>query len=187
VSGGRVRITPAGLAMALGAAVLAGCSMMKSPAEPSSQVQVTPPAPLGMEARVRALGSGVSGKIRVIDRGDGVTLLVSLINLPEGPYRIALHATPNCSSPNGFSAGPPWAPAGAGKPARDRVPVFATKAEGTAEASVHLRGVHVSGPDGVGGHSVVVYSGSRVTDAVPDVPNNRVACGVFEPSQSFQF
>ena len=45
-----------------------------------------------------------------------------------------------------------------------------------------MRGVHTTGPDGVLGHSVLIYTGARVVDPQPDVPNNVVACGVFEPA-----
>jgi hypothetical protein len=31
-----------------------------------------------------------------------------------------------------------------------------------------------------------VYTGGQVTDAQPDVKNNRVACGTFEAAQPFQ-
>jgi len=57
----------------------------------------------------------------------------------------------------------------------------------TGETSLHVSGVRVSGPDGVQGHSVIVYTGDRVTDAVSGVANNRVACGTFTPVQPFAF
>jgi hypothetical protein len=52
---------------------------------------------------------------------------------------------------------------------------------------VFVRGVRITGPDGVDKRSVVIYTGAEVTDARPDVPNNRVACGTFEPVQPFDF
>ena len=167
------------LALPLACAALVACSSIKTNvAPPSSYVEVEPPKPQGQQAYLRSIGSAVTGKVRVIDRGDGATVLVSMINLPPGQYRIAFHERPNCSSPNGFSAGTQWAPAG--RDARDIAPIFSTNADGTAEASVHVRGLHATGPEGVEGRSVVIYTGVRVTDAQPDVPNNRVACGIFE-------
>src|SRR5690349_8966982 len=80
------------------------------PQDKTDYGQVAPLRPIG--------GSAIFGKIRVIDRGDGASVLVSMMNVPPGAYRIAFNETPNCSSPNGFSAGAPWAPAGAD--ARDR-------------------------------------------------------------------
>jgi hypothetical protein len=46
-----------------------------------------------------------------------------------------------------------------------------------------VRGIHTTGADGLAGRSVIVYAGNQVTDALPDVPNNRAACGIFEPAQ----
>jgi Cu/Zn superoxide dismutase len=168
-------------------AVLTACSGLRPAAEPSSRVEARPAAAAGLEARLRPLGSGITGKVRVIDRGDGVTLLLSAINMPTGAYRIALHSNPNCSSPNGFSVGPAWAPAGTAGDPRQLVPVLYNNVDGAHEASIHLRGVRTSGVDGVAGRSVVIYSGNAVTDAVPDVPNNRLACGVFQPADTLRF
>lgn len=175
-------------AITLIAVLLAGCSMFRGrPAEPA------PAAPsagsgAGQQAVLRAIGgSAVSGKIRVIDRGDGATVLVSAINVPTGGFRIAFHETPNCSSPNGFSAGPAWAPATTGKSAQELVPVQYANTEGTAESSSRVAGLHATGVDGVAGHSVVIYAGPLVTEARPDVPNARIACGVFEPAQPLAF
>ena len=182
----RARVTALRLAPALACAALVACSSTKTNvATPSSYVEVEPARATGQEAYLRSIGSAVTGKVRVIDRGDGVTVLLSMINLPPGQYRIAFHERPNCTSPNGFSAGPHWAPAG--RDARDIAPIFSTNADGTAEASFRVRGVHATGPDGVAGHSVVIYTGVRVTDAQPDVPNNRVACGVFENVRTLSF
>jgi Cu/Zn superoxide dismutase len=175
----------AGAAMtAVAAATLAGCGLWGARDAPP------PPAgapAAGLETHFRAINSGVTGKARVLDRGDGVTLLLSMINLPPGEYRVSFNERANCTSPNGFSAGAPWAPAATGKSPRDLVPLLITNREGTAEASVHIRGLHTVGPDGVSGRSIVVYTGGAVTDARPDVPNNRIACGVFEPTVPFQF
>ena len=185
----RPRVSASGwraAAAALTCAALAACSMGRSVLPPSSNVEMTPPVAAGLEARLRAISSSsVTGKIRVLDRNDGATVLLSMINVPPGQYRIAFHATPNCSSPNGFSAGPAWAPAG--RDARAIAPTLFTNPDGTAEASLFVRGLHTTGPDGVDGRSIVVYAGNQVTEARPDVPNNLVACGVFQPTTPFAF
>ena len=140
----------------------------------------------GQVASLRAIGgSAVFGKIRVIDRGNGASILVSMMNVPPGAYRIAFHETPNCSSPNGFSAGPLWAPAG--QDPRNFVAIQHVNSEDRVEESIRVPALQASGPNGVAGHSVVVYAGSRVTDARPDVPNERMACGVFEPAHQISF
>jgi Cu/Zn superoxide dismutase len=146
----------------------------------------TDPARYGQEAEVRAIGgSAVSGKIRVVDRGDGATVLISLMNVPIGDFRIAFHADPNCSSPNGFSAGPAWAPAG--RRPEDLVPTERGNSENYVEASVRVRGLHASGADGVAGHSVIVYAGSKIGPIRPGVRNDAIACGVFRPAALISF
>jgi Cu/Zn superoxide dismutase len=181
-----MRVRVAALA-ALAGIFIAGCSMLRStPAQPASATAPVPDA-LGQVAVLRAIGgSAVAGKIRVVDRGDGAAVLISAINL-AGRFRIAIHETPNCTSPNGFSAGPVWAPPAAGKRAEDLVPVQYADAEGNAEISLRVAGLRAGGINGVAGHSVVVYAGGDVTEARPDQPNARIACGVFEPAQPLAF
>lgn len=176
--------------VAAGAVALTACGgsvTVNTPFDRRAPVDPANPARYGLEAPLKALGSGISGKARVVDRGDGVTLSLSMINLPQGPYRVAFGERANCTSPNGFSAGQPWAPAAAAKTPRDLVPPLYQSNDGSAEASVFLRGVHTTGPDGIDKRSIVVYSGPNVTDAQPDVPNNRIACGTFQAVQPFQF
>jgi len=175
-----------GLLAAVIVSAVAGCSMMRGltgakDAEPKSTA-----ASYGEVAPLRAIGgSAVSGKIRVIDRGDSASMLVSMINVPQGDYRIAIHGNPNCSSPNGFSAGHPWAPAG--KHPIDLIPVQHANSEDRVEASLRVAGLHALGVNGVAGRSVVVYAGPKVTEARPDVPNEAIACGVFEPATPLAF
>jgi Cu/Zn superoxide dismutase len=141
------------------------------------------PSP-GLVARLIGLGSATSGRVRVIDKGDGVTLLVSGTNLPPNQYRVSFNANGNCSSPNGFSAGPPWAPPGLNP--YELIPLF-WNPDGNAEGETFIRGVHTTGENGLAGRSVVIYWGNKVTDAQPGVPNNRAACGVFAPAELLLF
>jgi Cu/Zn superoxide dismutase len=168
----------------------AGCSssggFSGSRSKGSEETTAAPGPSPGLVASLRGLGSAVSGKVRVIDRREGITLLVSAINLPPGEYRVAFHANGNCSSPNGFSAGPLWAPAGLSP--TTLMPSFMTNSrDGTAEASVYIAGVHTLGENGLAGRSVILYGGSTITPAEPGVPNNGFACGVFEPAQTLRF
>jgi len=163
-----------------------GCSTLRGlSADKESEPKATAAA-YGEVAPLRAIGgSAVSGKIRVIDRGDSAGMLVSMVNVPQGDYRIAIHENPNCSSPNGFSAGPPCAPAG--KRPVDLIPVQHANSEDRVEASLRVAGLHALGVNGVAGRSVVVYAGPKVTEARPDVPNEAIACGVFEPAKPISF
>jgi|KBSSwiStaDraftv2_1062776.scaffolds.fasta_scaffold516610_2 Cu/Zn superoxide dismutase len=145
---------------------------------------------MGQQATLRSIGgSAIIGKVRVIDREDGATILVSAINFPFGPYRIAFHERGNCTSPNGFSAGAPWAPASTGRRPQDLVPLQYANSENRVEAELRVSKLHATGPDGVAGRSVVLYSGTEVPDIKPDVPNSAMACGVFEAARppSFTF
>lgn len=137
----------------------------------------------GLEASLRAVGgSAADGSVRFVPRGDGVTMLVQIGGVPPGLYRVLVHANGNCSSPNGFSAGPPWSPPGAAASLADRVPVVTVGNESTAGMTVHIAGIAVDGPNGLTGKSVVLHEGSiGRLDAAPDIPNGRLACGVIGP------
>jgi Cu/Zn superoxide dismutase len=170
----------------MAAAALSACSSSGARAEPEKPAAANASRPsYGLLSQLRALGSGIWGRARVVDRGDGVQITLSMINLPMGPFRVAFGENPNCSSPNGFSAGQPWAPAGL--EGRALVQPLYNAREGSSETSVFVRGVHTTGPDGVDKRSIIIYTGSDATDARPDAPNNRIACGTFEPALPFQF
>ena len=170
------------------AILLAGCSSSGSSWKPlfgaSDAKPPEGPSP-GLVAPLISLGSAVSGKVRVIDRGDGITLLVSAISLPPGEYRVAFHQNGNCSSPNGFSAGPAWAPAGMSP--SQLVPSLMTNSDGNAEASLRVTGVHTTGENGLAGRSVMLYTGAKIVAIEPGMRNNVLACGVFGPVQLLQF
>lgn len=170
----------------LAAAIVAGvaaCSTFRDATAPDAAATA---GRYGEVAPLRAIGgSAVFGKIRVIDRGDGASVLVSLMNVPPGDFRIAIHENPNCSSPNAFSAGPAWAPAG--RHPLDLIPVQHASSEDRVESSLRVAGLHALGVNGVAGRSVVVYAGPKVTQVRPDVPNDAIACGVFEPATPLAF
>lgn len=180
----------AGVACAAAIALLvAGCSMRLGGSAPTTE---PPPAAstanAGQIANLRSIGgSALTGRIRVIDRGDNGTILFSLINVPVGAYRLVLHETPNCTSPNAFSAGAPWAPPASGKRPQDLVPTQYANSEAIVEGELRIAGLRSNGANGVAGHSVVVYAGSSVTEIRPDVPNAAIACGVFAPVQPLAF
>jgi len=163
-----------GVAFAAALLCLAGCGSTgpKSAAETGRSI--------GLVAPLRSLGSAVFGKVRVVDRGDGVEVLVSAANMPTGEYRVAFHQNGNCSSSNGFSAGPAWAPAGR-QPTTLTPPLV--NVDGNTEASLHVSGVHTSGENGLAGRSVILYMGRTIPVIVPGVNNSALACGVFEPAQ----
>jgi Cu/Zn superoxide dismutase len=140
----------------------------------------------GVQAVLKPVG-GSSGRADATfaDRGDGVLATIFVTNLPPGAYRAAIHRDPNCTSPNLFSAGPAWAPAGSAVAPQDLLPVFHVDSNGDATLTVQVPGVRTTGADSLQGRSVVLHAGTRVGDALPGVPNNRVLCGVIGAPQSF--
>lgn len=170
-------------------AMVSGCNVrMGSVTDAAPEPPTAPTTNLGQIANLRSIGgSSLTGRIRVVDRGDNATILMSLINVPVGAYRIVFHETPNCTSPNAFSAGAPWAPPAAGKPPQDLFPTQYANSEAIMETELRIAGLHSNGPNGVAGRSVVVYAGPNVTEIRPDVPNAAIACGVFTPVQPLAF
>jgi Cu-Zn family superoxide dismutase len=161
--------------VAIGAAALAACETTKDPAAPKATKEVTV-----AEARFRPIGgSSLTGAAMLQASDGGVQLKVNFNGRGPGRYRVMIHETGNCSSPNGYSAGPPWAPPGVPL-AEEGYPIL--KNDDSASSVVRLAGYKLTGPDGVVGRSVVVHEGGQGTIvAKPDVPNDRIGCGVIGP------
>ena len=175
------------VAVLVAVACIAGCSSTSSIFSSKRETEAAPGPSPGLVASLRGLGSAVSGKVRVIDRGDGITLLISAINMPIGGYRVAFHQNGNCSSPNGFSAGPAWAPAGLSPTTLAPSFMTANSRDGNAETSTYVKGVHTTGENGLAGRSVILYAGSTIPEIRPGESTSAFACGVFEPAQPFRF
>ncbi len=162
---------------ALAALAVAGCSSSMK----QEMSTIVPDSP-GLVARLRSPSSAATGTVHVVDYRDGVTVQLVISNLIPGQYRVALHANGNCSSFNLFSAGSPWAPPGMNPD--DLMPGFLANNDGNQNGYVaFIKGVHTDGPGSLRGRSVVVHWGSRIGEAFPGQPNNRVACGVLETAQ----
>jgi Cu-Zn family superoxide dismutase len=157
----------------LSVAILGGCQTQKSyvPDEGST---------LGLVARLRPVGSPVIGTASVIDRGDGVALMVEMNGLAPGTYRLAFHQKAPCNSPNATSAGPAWAPTGATRPPATFLPTFFVNDNSNHVVTVHVPGVHVDEPNGLRGRTIVVHAGENIDVPYPGQPNSRLACGVFD-------
>jgi Cu-Zn family superoxide dismutase len=161
------------------ALIFSACAPSGTAPPPIVGVPASPPA-AGLVAPLRAIGSALVGKVRVIDRGDGVSVMLAANNILQGPYRLAFHQNGNCSSPNAFSAGPAWSPAGR-NPAELIPPLF-QKNDGATNVEVHVSGVRTTGENGVAGRSILLYAGDTIYELQPGVRNNVLACGVFEPA-----
>jgi len=140
----------------------------------------------GLTARLVPLGgSAASGAVGFGQYPDNVAMDLSIYGLRVGRYRVVIHTAGNCSSPNGFSAGPPWSPPGLAPPLDTQVKSFVIGNDVSAQVSVRLTGVTLDGPNSIMGRSVIVHEGGEGSlEAVPDVRNGRVACGVIGPVQA---
>jgi len=167
--------------LALGASLVAACLLGGCESKGGDAKGASPPTMA--EARFRPIGgSSLTGAAILSAYDGGVRMQVNFNGRAAGQYRVMIHATGNCSSPNGFSAGAPWAPPGV--PLREEgFPIL--KNDDTAVFVVRLPGYRIDGPDGVLGRSVVVHDGALGSlSAQPGVPNNRIACGVVGPPSS---
>jgi len=128
-------------------------------------------------ARLAPVAGGVGhGLVTFRPYDGGLVMVADVGGFSPGSYRIVIHTTPVCTSPNGFSAGPPFVLPDAGTP----VVVAATiHHQGTAGVATRVPGLALSGPAGIEGRSIVLHaSGSGSLEARPGIPNDRVACGV---------
>jgi Cu/Zn superoxide dismutase len=131
-------------------------------------------------ARLGPIAGGVGhGLITFRPYDGGLVMLADLSGFSAGAYRIVIHATPVCTSPNGFSAGPPILLPDTGAPASVAVTMYEP---GTASLVTRVPGLTLTGPLGIEGRSVVLHAGREgPLDASPGVRNDRVACGVIGP------
>ncbi|HET7033776.1 MAG TPA: hypothetical protein VFJ48_11670, partial [Casimicrobiaceae bacterium] len=145
-----------------------------------------PPRDPGVGALLQPTsGSAIRGRVTFQPTDGGVAAAVNVWAPNPGTMRVVIHTGAICSSPNGFSAGPPWIPPGATEPVVMRI--AASDAQ-YGSKTIRLPGIKIDGPDGIRGKSVVVHLGaSGSLDAEPGVPNNRLACGVIETNQTIGF
>ena len=145
-----------------------------------------PPSDPGVGAQLRPTsGSAISGLATFQKYDGGVTAAVTVWAGISGGWRVVIHSTGICTSPNGFSAGPPWIAPGATEPPTVRI---VTNDNGYGNATMRLPGLAIDGPNGIRGKSVVLHIGTTSSlDAQPDIPNNRAACGVIETNKPLSF
>jgi Cu/Zn superoxide dismutase len=91
----------------IAALALVGCAATR---DGSTAANTTSKNSGTVEARLIAVGgSAARGVVRFAPAGNSVSVSIFFSGVSPGDYRVALHTTGNCSSPNGFSAGPPTA------------------------------------------------------------------------------
>jgi len=165
------RVAPSLLLAAALAAVLAACKTVDEAPGTASRANVG--------ARlVPTGGSTMTGGVAFRQVEGGVVIVANLAGGTPGQWRVVIHANGICTSPNGFAAGPPLMLPGTSLPAAVQI---STNANGGPGLSARLPGLALDGPASIIGKSVVVHAGALGSlEARPDVPNNRVACGVIE-------
>ena len=138
------------------------------------------PKTVNIGARLQPIAGAVGhGLVTFKPYDGGLTVVADVGGFAAGPYRFVVHTTPVCTSPNGFSAGPPFLLPGTGAPI---VVTTAIYHQGTATLTLRVPGIALTGPTGIEGKSLVLHaSETGPLDAQPNVPNDRVACGVIGP------
>jgi len=160
------------LRLAIAAALAVGLLACKT----ADEAPASKSAP-GVVARLAFPGGGgvAFGTARFQPVEGGVVATVDMQSGTGGRWRMVIHATGNCTSPNLFSAGPPLLLPGFSAPIE--IPVVTTP-DASGGATLRIAGLVL---DGIVGKSVVIHAGAAgPLDAQPGVPNNRVACGVIE-------
>ena len=139
----------------------------------------------GLTAKLQPIGSAATGNVAFAQFQNSVALNLSIYGLRNGRYRVVIHTSGICTSPNGFAAGPPYSPPGLTPPLWEQSRPFVVTGDTSTEVSMRLTGVTLDGPNSILGRSVIVHEGGEGSlEAVPDVKNNRVACGIIGPVQA---
>jgi Cu-Zn family superoxide dismutase len=134
------------------------------------------PAPI-IGATLRPTGGGtVNGLVTFEQAAGGLKANATIYTNRQGQWRVVVHDSGVCTSPNGFSAGPPFIVPGGTQPS---LVVMTTTEDGIGIDTRLLPGLAFDGPSGIVGKSVIVHYGATGTlEAEPGVRNNRTACGV---------
>ena len=187
-------------ALALAAALLAGCGPDPEPAAPPESTFSSDAGPestpLGVDVASAVLaeldGSGVSGTVTFREVEDALRVRVRLEGLAPGEHGFHVHEGASCApdsagTPGGAAGGhlnplvsPHGAPSAArtGRHAGDLGNVTAGP-DGVAAGVVTDSVLALSGPTSVVGHAVVVHAGRDDLESQPDgAAGGRVACGV---------
>ena len=161
--------------------LLASCGGAAPKDEPAPAKQ----GAMGVARLAPRNGSNVRGFISFTQNGDKVAVAGDFYELFPGAHSIYIHEIGNCNSPNGAGVGPVWNVPGNGGKRTGELPELFAGSEGRANISMSVRTLSVGTgrADDVMGHSVILYADvDRDPKAEFGVRNNRLACGVIEPS-----
>jgi len=137
--------------------------------------------------------SGVAGKAIFTQVGDHIKLVVSLANASAGEHAVHIHATGDCSAPDGTSAGGHWNPTGVahGKWGEGEFHLgdignmtVDDQGMGKIELTTNLWEMNTGSDIDVVGKAIIVHAGAD--DFVSQPSGNagaRIGCGVIESGQ----
>ena len=137
--------------------------------------------------------SGVAGKAVFTQIGDNIKLVVSLANASSGEHAVHIHATGDCSAPDGTSAGGHWNPTGVahGKWGEGEFHLgdignmtVDDQGMGKIELTTNLWEMNTGSDIDIVGKAIIVHAGAD--DFVSQPSGNagaRIGCGVIELGQ----
>ena len=137
--------------------------------------------------------SGVAGKAVFTQLGDNIKLVVSLANASAGEHAVHIHATGDCSAPDGTSAGGHWNPTGVahGKWGEGEFHLgdignltVDDQGMGKIELTTNLWEMNTGSDIDIVGKAIIVHAGAD--DFVSQPSGNagaRIGCGVIELGQ----
>ena len=181
------------LALALGAAVLAGCASTGTPAAKpaSSTSSAKSTASRATVVLAPASGSLVSGTLTLMPMDDGVHMTGEVGGLKPGDTRgFHIHEKGDCSAADAFTAGGHFNPAaqahgrsGQGAHHAGDTDNIVADAKGVARIDAHVTGVTLGGgaANDIAGRAVIVHaSADDYTTQPTGNAGARVACGVIK-------
>ena len=173
-----------------------GTSASASPSQPPAAAQqpAAPPAvtatpgPAANAELNPTEGSAVRGLVLFAPAEGGLRVTANLSGLTPGEHGFHLHEKPDCSAPDGSSAGDHWNPTHQPHGAPDApahhsgdLGNITADATGTARFERVVKGLTFEGAQGVIGHGVIVHG--QADDLTSQPSGNagpRLACGVVE-------
>lgn len=146
----------------------------------------TPSGPAASATLAARSGSTVSGSVNFVEASSGLRIEAKLAGLTPGEHGFHIHEVGDCSAADASSAKGHFNPAGKahGHHGGEEhhggdMPNLVANAQGEATYSFELKGVALSGPNGVVGRSVVVHADPDDYKSQPaGNSGKRVACGV---------
>lgn len=168
-----------GIALAIGASLLAGCH--------EDGMKAGVPAPLIAVASLRSANGDAMGRATARDSAAGLRITIDATGLTPGNHGAHIHTVGRCDAPDFASAGGHWNPTamkhGSMNPAGPHegdLPNLLIGADGRGTIGIVVPGATIEGLLDTDGAALVIHAAPD--DLVTDPSGNsggRIACGVF--------